>query len=140
MIGQAPAQNQMDLFRPMLHEFINMNHELVILSHKIDWKSFERTFAKFYSFRGKPSMPIRFMVSCLLLKRMYNMGYQTLMRNWVMNPYMQYFCGEACFQYKFPCDPTDFVHFKKRIGEEGVEIIFSYLSEMQLSKTGIYHA
>ncbi len=57
------------------------------------------------------------------------MGYQTLTRNWVMNPYMQYFCGEACFQHKFPCDPTGFVHFKKRIGNEGVEIITSYLSE-----------
>ena len=129
MIGQAPAQNQMNLFRPMLHEFINMNHELVVLSHKVDWKSFDRAFSKFYSHRGKPSMPIRFMVGCLLLKHKYSVGYQTLTRNWIMNPYMQYFCGEACFQHKFPCDPTDFVHFKKRIGSEGVEIITSYLSE-----------
>ncbi|MEZ4906072.1 MAG: transposase [Saprospiraceae bacterium] len=38
---------------------------------------------------------------------------------WVMNPYMQYFTGEAHFKHKFPCDPSDFVHFRKRIGIEG---------------------
>ena len=30
------------------------------------------------------------------------------------------------FQFKFPCDPSDFVHFRKRIGEEGVNKIFQY--------------
>lgn len=39
---------------------------------------------------------------------------------------MQYFCGEAYFQHKFPFDPSDFVHFRKRIGVEGVEKIFSH--------------
>ncbi|VAW59155.1 Transposase, IS4 family, partial [hydrothermal vent metagenome] len=45
---------------------------------------------------------------------------------WAMNPYMQYFCGEAKFKHQFPCDPSDFVHFRHRIGEEGVEKIFAY--------------
>lgn len=43
-----------------------------------------------------------------------------------MNPYMQYFCGMAHFEHHFPCDPSDFVHFRKRIGEAGVEKIFHY--------------
>jgi len=43
---------------------------------------------------------------------------------------MQYFCGEAHFQHKFPCDPSDFVHFRKRIGEKGIEIIFNYSIEL----------
>ena len=43
-----------------------------------------------------------------------------------MNPYMQYFCGMAHFEHRFPCDPSDFVHFRKRIGEDGVEKIFFY--------------
>ncbi len=32
----------------------------------------------------------------------------------------------AHFEYKFPCDPSDFVHFRKRIGEKGIEKIFAY--------------
>ncbi|MEP1490306.1 MAG: transposase [Algibacter sp.] len=39
---------------------------------------------------------------------------------------MQYFCGMAHFEHKFPCDPSDFVHFRKRIGEQGIEKIFIY--------------
>lgn len=30
------------------------------------------------------------------------------------------------FEHKFPFDPSDFVHFRKRIGEEGVAKIFAY--------------
>lgn len=41
----------------------------------------------------------------------------------VSNPYFQYFCGEMLFQWKFPCDPSDLVHFRHRIGEKGVEKI-----------------
>ncbi len=101
-----------------------MNHELVLLSKKIDWNYFEKEFSQFYSNTGQPSMPIRLMVGSLLLKRIYNLGDETLAQAWVMNPYMQYFCGESHFQHRFPCDPSDFVHFRKRIGEKGIEKIF----------------
>ncbi len=32
----------------------------------------------------------------------------------------------AYFEYKFSCDPSDFVHFRHRIGEKGVAKIFAY--------------
>lgn len=28
------------------------------------------------------------------------------------------------FQWQFPCDPSELVHFRKRIGEPGIEKIF----------------
>jgi len=126
MIGKSPNQNQMNLFQPLLKEFINRNHELALLADRIDWKYFEDSFSGYYSITGQPSMPVRLMVGCLLLKRLYNLGDETLAGSWVMNPYMQYFCGEAYFQHKFPFDPSDLVHFRKRIGEKGIEKIFSY--------------
>jgi len=126
MIGKSPNQNQMNFFQPMLKEFINMSHEMVLLADKIDWKYFEDEFSGFYSNTGQPSMPIRFMVGCLMLKRIENLGDESLAQAWIMNPYMQYFCGEVHFQHQFPCDPSDFVHFRKRIGESGIEKIFAY--------------
>ncbi|MFH5834312.1 hypothetical protein ACG2F4_18995 [Halalkalibaculum sp. DA3122] len=36
------------------------------------------------------------------------------------------FCGEVYFQHTFPSDPSDFVHFRGRIGQEGVAKIFAY--------------
>ena len=126
MIGKSPNQKQKELFRPLLSEFIDMSHELVLLSKTMNWNYFEKEFSVLYSNTGQPAMPTRLMVGCLILKRIYNLGDETLAIAWIMNPYMQYFCGEAYFQHEFPFDPSDFVHFRKRIGEEGIEKIFKH--------------
>jgi len=46
MIGKSISQDQQNLFRPLLKEFINLNHELSLLADKIDWKYFEEAFAQ----------------------------------------------------------------------------------------------
>ena len=52
MIGKSPNRMEQELFRPLLSDFIDMDHELVLLSEKIDWTYFEREFAPLYSKRG----------------------------------------------------------------------------------------
>ena len=37
MTGKLAKKGQMDLFRPQLEDFIDPNHELVLLSKNIDW-------------------------------------------------------------------------------------------------------
>jgi IS5 family transposase len=64
------------------------------------------------------------MVSLLLLKQIYNLGDETVVEAWVHNPYWQYFSGFTTFQWNFPIEPTDLVHFRKRIGKQGLEKIF----------------
>ncbi len=124
MKGKLPSQDQKNLFRPILKEIVNPKHELVILANKMDWKYYENCFGVHYSHLGRPSVPIRTMVGLLLLKRIYNLGDETVMEQWLQNPYFQYFCGESEFQWEYPCDPSDMVHFRKRIGAEGAEKIF----------------
>jgi IS5 family transposase len=130
MIGKSPDQKQREIFRPLMSDFIDMHHELVLLSNRINWKYFEQEFSEFYSKTGQPAMAVRLMVGCLILKRLYDLGDETLAESWKMNPYMQYFCGEAHFQHGFPFDPSDFVHFRKRIGEAGIEKIFKHSVEL----------
>lgn len=110
----------------MLTDFINLSHELILLSDKIDWNYFENDFSKYYSNLGQPAMPIRLMVGGLLLKRIYNLSDELLCEVWIRDPYMQYFCGMAHFEHKFSTHPSDFAHFRKRIGTDGVEKIFAY--------------
>ena len=129
MLGNSP-EKQAELFRPLLTDFIDPNHKLVLLAKKIDWQYFENEFSNLYSDKGRPAMPIRLMVGIHILKHLYNLGDETIVGAWVSNPYFQYFCGEAFFQHQFPCDPSDFVHFRKRIGESGIEKIF--LQSVQL--------
>ena len=78
MIGKSPNQNEGELFRPLLKDFIDMNHELALLADRIDWRYFEKEFAPLYSKTGCPAMPVRFMVGCMMLKHMYNLGDETL--------------------------------------------------------------
>lgn len=126
MLGKLSDNKQRDIFNPMLVDFIDMNHELVLLAEKIDWKYFEKEFAPLYSKVGMPSVPLRTILGCMLLKQLYNVGDEKIPEMWVSNPYMQYFCGESYFQHCFPFDPSDFVHFRKRLGEKGLEKIFAY--------------
>jgi IS5 family transposase len=130
MLGKLPNNCQKNLFLPLLSEFIDMNHELILLAKKINWSYFEKEFAPLYSNTGQPSVPLRVMIGCLLLKQLHNLGDETLAKAWICNPYMQYFCGYAHFQHCFPFDPSDFVHFRKRIGESGTEKIFRHSIEL----------
>ncbi|MBE0668616.1 MAG: IS5 family transposase, partial [Bacteroidales bacterium] len=78
-------------------------------------------FEPYYSEMGRPAVPIRKMVGCMLLKQMYNQSDEAFTDRWIENPYWQYFCGETYFQYEKPFDPSEFVHFRKRLGTDGAE-------------------
>ena len=126
MLGILPDQTQRELFRIQLADIIAPDHELVLLADSIDWQYFENEFAPLYSNVGQRAVPIRLMVGCLILKHLENLGDETLPKRWIRDPYMQYFCGMRCFEHDFPFDPSDFCHFRKRIGEEGFAKIFAY--------------
>ena len=68
------------------------------------------------------------------VEALYNLGDETLEGAWIMNPYRQYFCGRVFFEHQFPCDPSNFVHFRKRIGEGEIEKIFAYILLMHDTK------
>jgi len=57
MLGKLPEKGQRDLFRPMLKDFIDMNHELVLLADKIDWSYFEKEFAHFIQKEERSAFP-----------------------------------------------------------------------------------
>jgi transposase, IS5 family len=124
MLKQLPVQPQLEIFKTVLASFINPQHELCLLAKEIDWNYLEKEFAPLYGEVGRPSIPIRTIVGLLLLKQIYDLGDETVMDRYIDSPYCQHFCGEIYFQYKYPFDPSDFVHFRKRIGEDGMKKIF----------------
>jgi IS5 family transposase len=126
MIGKLPQDDHRELFRTRLADLINPQHELTLLADTIDWKYFDEAFKKHCTEdNGRPSMPLRLMVGVLILKYLYNLGDEKIPFARESNPYFQYFCGGVFFEHKFPCDPSDFVHFRKRIGEDGISKIFA---------------
>ena len=51
------------------------------------------------------------------------------MATWLENPYWQYFCGETYLQTEVPIDPSSLTRWRKRIGEEGVEVLLAVTIE-----------
>ena len=112
-------------FYSTFEEQLNHKHPLYKLSSAINWKIFDEAFSKHYSAtQGKPAKPIRLMVALLILKQVRNLSDESVVEQWAENSYYQYFSGEDCFSSKAPCVPTELVEFRKRIGTEGVELIF----------------
>ncbi len=57
MIGKTPTEHQMSIFDVALESFIDMNHELVLLSRQIDWEEVESEFSEYYcADNGRPSV------------------------------------------------------------------------------------
>ncbi len=126
MLRKSNDQYQENLLAPLLADYIDKRHELVLLAEKIDWKYFEKEFLPLYSKAKRLNVSLRLMIGCLLLKEIYNFDNEKFPRIWINNPYMQYFCGEIRFQHKFPFNLNDFNCFCKLMGESGLEKIFAY--------------
>jgi len=134
LIGKSSNQDQLNMFKSTLKQIINPGHTLVLLAEEIPWEEFEKDFAELYSHTGTPAKPIRLMVSLLILKQLKNLGDETIIKEWVQNPYFQYFSGYTEFQWDIPCDPSDLVHFRKRLGQAGVEKILEVSIKIQPAK------
>jgi IS5 family transposase len=127
MRSQIPVKNQFNFLGNTLGELLNPKHELYLLSNTIDWDYFDAEFSSLYSKKGRPAHPIRFMVSLLILKAVYNLSDEKLVEeHWEMNVYFQYFSGKEHQQWGQPCAASDLVYFRKRIGEKGIEKIFKH--------------
>ena len=128
-----PVQQRSLLF-PSLVEQCDPRQPLKKLADAIPWEQFEDAFSEYYSEVGRPAKPIRLMVGLLLLKQLEDLSDEVVVARWVRDPYFQYFCGMTEFQWELPCNPTDLVHFRNRIGEEGVHLIFAVITDLHRNR------
>lgn len=113
-----------DLFRQPLIEQINTKHPLVRLAAVIDWPLIERSFAKhFPSTEGRPALPPRLVAGLLYLQHANDCSDELAINTWLENPYWQHFTGETWLQIEAPMDSSSLTRWRKRIGEEGVELL-----------------
>ena len=119
------TSKQLSMFSS-LEDMLSHEHPLFQLSNKINWECFENAFSPLYcSNNGRPAHPIRLMCGLLILKHLRNVSDEMVVSQWSENAYYQYFCGGLEFMPKQPCDASELVHFRNRIGEEGMELILA---------------
>jgi len=125
MLSSSSPHHQTNLFGSDLLLQLDPSDPLLKLAETIPWEQFDEAFAKHYSKNiGAPSKPIRLMVGLLLLKQLENLSDEAVVLQWKRNPYYQAFCGMTEFQQTIPCDSTELVHFRKRIGKAGFDRLF----------------
>ena len=129
MLGKLPTEQQQTMWAPPLEMMLNPDHQLVKLAKRLPWEKLEAEFGSLYAAVGRPSIPIRVMVSLLLLQRMFDVSDEQVVKQWVQNPYWQNFSGMTSFQWKIPCDPTELIKFRARIGREGAEKLLAWTIE-----------
>ena len=107
-----------------LKDTLDQNHPLYILEGKINWQQFEEAFIGLYCpNNGRPALPIRLMVGLLIIKHLRNISDESVVEQYSENVYYQYLCGQSEFVAKVPCEASELVYFRNRIGEAGIELI-----------------
>lgn len=130
MRAKPKKQPQGTFLYPDLLDQLDPKHPLLQLATRIPWERFEAEFSALYSDQGRPAKPTRLMVGLMLLKQLENLSDERVVELWTQNPYYQALCGMTEFQWSLPCDPTDLVYFRKRIGEDGARLIFETSVEL----------
>lgn len=134
MKPRARSAETGQLFQQDLEHLLDQRNTLYRLANRLPWSSLEASLDKYYSEVGRPALPIRLMAGLLLLKQLENLSDERVCAAWEQNPYMQYFCGEHYFQWKLPCEPSELVHFRKRIGQSGVDQILKMTLSLHADK------
>ena len=124
MLSKPVITAQLSFLQPGLKEQLSNKHPLYILANQINWQLFEENFSKHYREDfGRPAKPIRLMVALLMLKHIRNLSDESVVEQWSENGYYQYFSGGQVFTPIAPCEASELVHFRNRIGPQGVELI-----------------
>lgn len=125
MLITSSTGHQTNLFGTDLLLQLDPHDPLLRLADVIPWHELDQAFAKHYcQGLGRPAKPIRLMVGLLILKQLENLSDEAVVVQFKRNPYYQAFCGFTEFSCKEPCDSSELVHFRKRIGLEGVDKLF----------------
>jgi len=118
--------SESELFRNRLSNQLNPREPLFILAGQVNWSVFEESFgAEFSEGPGQPPKPIRLMVGLMMLQHMNGLSDEEVVKQWVQNPYWQYFCGFDYLQWSLPADGSSMTRWRKRIGKEGLEKILA---------------
>lgn len=114
------------LFEPRLSNLLDPKHELVVFSKLIDWSSLEKDLSTYFcKLDGAPAKPVRLITGLLLLQHLYKLSDEKVVYGWRENPYWQFFCGYDFLQWHFPINPSSLTKWRQRLGETGLNRIFS---------------
>jgi len=138
MLTPSSPGHQTNLFGTDLLQQLDRTDPLLRLADTIPWRELDQAFSRPYTQgHGRPAKPIRLMVGLLMLKQLENLSDEALVLQFKRNPYYQAFCGVTEFSLKPPCDSTELVHFRNRIGSDGVDKLLRGVAIFAIDFSGL---
>ena len=127
---------QQDMFRSRLDQILDMGHEKVTLSDRIDWCFLSEKMGDVYTDGpGQPPLSTRLMAGLHILKYADDLSDDEVCARWLENPYYQYFCGAEFFRHHLPLDRSSMTRWRQRMGEERLRALLQESLSVAL-KTG----
>lgn len=117
---------------------LKSSNRWVVMAKQIPWAEFEDAYSKNFagSGQGAPSFSVRVALGALIIKEKLRLSDEEAVEQIEENPYLQLFLGFAEYQQTRPFDPSMYVHFRKRLGEEVLASINDRIIEKARSRTG----
>jgi hypothetical protein len=92
----------------------------VLLAGKIPWDELSGIYLKRFKIKstGRPPLSPRLVIGSIIIKHICNLDDREAVAQISENMYMQYFLGYSSFNSSPPFDPSLFVEFRKRLGDD----------------------
>ena len=121
------ASSQVNLFLQPFTENLNPQNPIIQLANDIDWNTLTLKLSqnKRKSTPGQPPKETRLVIGILMLQHMFNFSDENMVKQWVQNPYWQYFCGYANLQWNPPLEASTLTRWRNRLKEKGMQQILS---------------
>jgi hypothetical protein len=114
---------------------LDENNRWVILSKIIPWSEFEGEYASLFDQKmGRQAKSFRVALGCLLIQHILNLSDRETVQQIKENPYLQYFIGFKCYEYKDQIDASTLVYFRKRIEAETINKINLKIVKEQIER------
>jgi hypothetical protein len=107
-------------FESPFSQKLSPNNRWVLLSRRIPWDELAGIYLKQFKKKptGRPPLHPRLGIGSIIIKHMCNLDDRETVAQISENMYMQYFLGYSSFSPDSPFDPSLFVEFRKRLGDD----------------------
>lgn len=103
---------------------VDPGHELIKLTHAIDWECLTEAISQFYSkTMGRPTKPARAKIGLLILKHRYQLSDEEVVDQLKRDLYFQYFWDVHISHARAFINPSTMTYFRKQIGVEGIKLL-----------------
>ena len=116
------SQKQLTIagFETPFSQNLDKNNRWVRLADKIPWDELAGIYMRRFSIKstGRPPLNPRIVLGSIIIKHMCNLDDRETVAQISENMYMQYFLGYSSFSSEPAFDPSLFVEFRKRLGDQ----------------------